>query len=601
MPQRRVGTRPSRLQQSESAAVKFTTFLPKLSKKASDKKKLLSLAERTRQGQASLEWLAELGAATRARRLAANSVKGKRTALNWVTKFVDYTHISSQILDPLVLGYDECSVRLDAFCTFVSHMIDARNSTGLGLAATVATYANSWLDAHFMLPQPIDLHWLKPQIKDWKQGRTREMVGAFGIIIKNQKAGISRRMMADMFELDWKAAGHLRTDILVLVMKSAAQIAFVIMLRRSEYTLSPAGEFNPKVHMTRSDWHWYRADGSKLEYDQQGKLSYQDLVALSNSLDGWLDIRVKTSKCDIHGNWAANPHPVPLRKSEDGAVIQAANYALQVELADPVLRRDDRENTPMFRDPSKKAHPRTKGQITTKSFDEAIIGLLHGVLKRRGDHRSLAEVRRMYSLHSFRIGGVNYLAAMGVPREIRMILGRWKSDAIDVYSRADIELFKKYLSDQGIDHGEFETLAKDLPHHEGAEGVPYGKQVEVMTENGKAEAKVTPEITAGEAMVEMQALKLLAQLTKPGDPASKRPHSLVGRKVEMLIEPDAKKAADASKGEAMAYVRGVVLRAEPAKDKPFVVKWEDESEESFSITTICDSLIPEQPGPEDDD
>ena len=41
-----------------------------------------------------------------------------------------------------------------------------------------------------------------------------------------------------------------------------------------------------------------------------------------------------------------------------------------------------------------------------------------------------------YSSHSLRRGGAQFLRDAGVPRDLIKLMGRWKSDAVDVYMRS---------------------------------------------------------------------------------------------------------------------------------------------------------------------
>ena len=295
-----------------------------------------------------------------------------------------------------------------------------------------------YADCHKLLPQPIDLSWLKPFIEDWKIGRTWIVTGAFGIIKKNQKCGFTRGTMAAMYLLDWLGLCD-SDELLVTAMKAAGQVAFQIMLRRSEYTLGKGATFLATIHMTRSDFHWFKckrdaqgqlvldARGNRIyiafEIDAHGNLSLGDFQEVVHTQEGRVLVTVKTSKCDLEGGWSSNFHPLDIRKDAEGAVIKAGNYVLDYELADPILNMEEREQEPMFRMPKKSGQ-----QVPTSKFDSVIMGLMFEIHRQKGDHKSVAQIRKLYSLHSFRIGGVNALRAAGVPREIRMILGRWKEE-----------------------------------------------------------------------------------------------------------------------------------------------------------------------------
>jgi hypothetical protein len=286
---------------------------------------LVSRSQRTRLGLTTYQELVDRGHATCGMRLARNTIYSKRVALGWVTKFTRAMNLDLEVLDGHSLGADGVTDRLVAFMEFVADSADAKNDTGLALASTVATYASVWIDAHQLLPTPIDVTWLKPKVKEWKSGRTRNMTGAFGIIRKMQKAGITRDMMEQMYELDIWDSLCKGDPVLVVVVKAAGQLAFVMMLRRSEYTLVRGiSEFNPHLRMTRSNIVWIGANGQPLLFDEEGNLDRDDLLALlhlvndpETTLDdfhGRMDATVKTSKSDQTGEWSSHVHPIALRR-----------------------------------------------------------------------------------------------------------------------------------------------------------------------------------------------------------------------------------------------------------------------------------------------
>lgn len=553
-------------------------YLPKISNKPVSGPILMELAERTRAGKSTFQELKNRGARTRGYRYAKGTIVGKKTALNWVTKFVKYCNLESEILDLHELGAQTVRGRLDSFLCYLGDMIDGSSlECGLGLPGTAARYASQWLEAHLLLPIPIDLSWAKDQITAWRKGRARELTEGFGIIQRQQKCGISRDQMEGLYDLDWAEECELNL-YQVLNFQSMGQVAFHVMLRRAEISRAPGVTFNPLIHMTRGDIVWYFADGTRIDYNAEGNLDPRQLLRLYTTLEGRGDLTVKTSKADQSGaQWSSNLHPLVLRKPEENAVIKSANYLLLREILMPCLSKADRDTTPLFN------RFGTKDQETSYNFDKVIIKLLHTLLNKKGRHLSMAQVRKMYSLHSFRIGGVNALRAAGVPREIRMILGRWKSDAIDVYSRTDVELFGKYLMDQGISCPELQTLAEDMPQHEDAVGRKYGEPFDIETINGVPEPLFIPEITLEEATSEM---RVLAQASRAGTDELSLSHSLVGRQLEVQVS---------SSDDTPIIYRGEVIQAQPlVADHPFVVQWEGGGTERVSISAVCDNLVQRQ-------
>ena len=75
----------------------------------------------------------------------------------------------------------------------------------------------------------------------------------------------------------------------------------------------------------------------------------------------------------------------------------------------------------------------------------------------------MAEVRRIYSLHSFRVTATNLLMAAGAPPHLRKILGRWSSDSgMETYTREEIEKEDEYSEESEEEMSRDFFIPKDM-------------------------------------------------------------------------------------------------------------------------------------------
>ena len=96
-----------------------------------------------------------------------------------------------------------------------------------------------------------------------------------------------------------------------------------------------------------------------------------------------------------------------------------------------------------------------------------------GNCKGKRAHISLAEVRRIYSLHSFRVTATNLLMAAGAPPHLRKVLGRWSSDSgMETYTREEMEEMRHFMKQQS------KQLAASLQLPGAAAGVMAGGRLQ---------------------------------------------------------------------------------------------------------------------------
>ena len=533
--------------------------------------------DQARSGYIDFNTLAKTGRSTRLRKWRPNTVAAKRTAAKSWDRFCKLVRLDDQVLDPSKLTHARISDVIDAYCAWAGDSLNGKHSSGFGLPSTVTTYASACLDLHQMLPEPINLEGYKLQLREWRKGRYSDLVGAFGSIRKRQKAGITRRQIKLMMDTDWNPFASKPQAV---VMKSAIQMAFQMMLRRSEYTGDSRTTFSPTTQMTRASVEWFRTDGSKCPLD------IGSLQELRRSQEGYCMVTVATSKCDPRGEWGRYPVPLSLRGSD--TEVKAANYYLDVEILDPVSDMTERQNIPLFRDPD------TGHQLLTGTFDDVVIKVLHQALVGSGVKITLEEVRELWSLHSLRIGGVNALKKAGVDRETRMILGRWKSSAIDTYDRPDREYLQECMKIQDVDCDLYTPLANDMPRHREAEDVPYGEEYEVETVNNTPVPKAVPEISIEEVLLSHNSMGITlgdaqqAQRAQAGTGHRTRStsHPLIGRTVEMMFQME--------QGGETSF-QGRIEQIESEGDKPVRVKFVDGEVMNYTIEETYDSLMEVSP------
>ena len=505
---------------------------------------------------------------TVSRRWRPNTWKGKKTAANAWHRWCQQ-RTPQQLDEVLPLERQLSEALVGEFLEYTSCVVDGKSDHKCGLPGTVATYAISALDLMRRLEPALDTAYLATVVNTWKKGRYQTMTHAFGIIKKFQKAGISRQLMKELFELSWTKAckGDKKLESMA---KAAAQTAFQVMLRRSEYT-SSGEKFWDTTQMTRASLVWYD------ELQQEIVPSLANLRKLLRTKKGYASLTPGTSKSDPTGReWHA--HPSWLKLSDDpDRVVCAANYLLEYEIEYLLPDISDRKRTPLFADPGvgRNRGSKTRGQLMTQTFDNIIIDMICLVEAARGGKRARKQIRKDYSLHSFRIGGVNALRAAKVPREMRMILGRWKSSAIDTYSREDIVEFSGYLEAQDHDvESENTTLAKDMPQHEQAAEKTFAESFEVVTMEDVPLPKKVTEITVKEAET------FYASLSR----SSRVPHPLKGRKVELEFE------TTHNSGDWQPF-KGDIIDVELNGNEPVKVKYEDGEIHYHSYETVVDNLI----------
>ena len=161
-----------------------------------------------------------------------------------------------------------------------------------------------------------------------------------------------------------------------------------------------------------------------------------------------------------------------------------------MEIDDPIVDQQSRAATPLFVDPE------TGAAFGKETFASEFISLIRlSLLLHHGKRFTLAEVRRLWSLHSFRITGLNLLEKAGCPPWLLRIAGRWLSDCHYQYTRQDHNLLATVTAsmDQQPDGStplrEFPSFPFPVKHI--PDSLPQHPDTRKMTQPGQTQVDAT--------------------------------------------------------------------------------------------------------------
>ena len=152
-----------------------------------------------------------------------------------------------------------------------------------------------------------------------------------------------------------------------------------------------------------------------------------------------------------------------------------------MEKDDPIEDERQRLLTPMSKG------PRLNLQMAAYVIDKIAMEALQAAHKLRGVPLSMAEVRRLYSINLWRVGGDETHKKSGTPKDHRKEIGHWVSDVTDSCSRAELELLANYVKEQDVDCHYLQIQDPDMPIYPEALGLrgpgefelnPYSKPVD---------------------------------------------------------------------------------------------------------------------------
>ena len=297
-----------------------------------------------------------------------------RTALKWWSNLCKHIGLNDEVLlfnptNPLQRALMRNIARV--FLTRVSEVtVKGAPRTGVAIMGeTPRRYLDSVIKAHKMLG--IDIAFLSEVGKKWTAGFELDIMRNHGKRPKKHKAGITRALLKDMFDIiDAKyGAGNM----LAPVLKAAMMAAFTNELRRAEF-LRKSGAFNPHLHLSRNhvtyfDHKWKRISPSSTNLRQLREHGGYMLFlppALKND-----------PRCEIWGD-SPTPYPIgPCRRLKQTAFIDYGWWQIELELASPLICEQQRKDTPMFVDPS------TGCQMQVRVFDKILMDLLQQASLRR--------------------------------------------------------------------------------------------------------------------------------------------------------------------------------------------------------------------------
>ena len=223
------------------------------------------------------------------------------------------------------------------------------------------------------------------------------------------------------------------------------------------------GKWSPHLNLSRASVRWFSYDHQEIVPNRT------NLERLMESKNGYARVTSPPGKADQLGNGSSARFPAILPLGAPG-VIQPALQLLRIELRYPVPV-GQRKQYPLFTDPE-------TGFLAfrTKDFDEFVIWIIgESIYYFQGERWSEQQIRKMFSLHSFRIGGTCALRTVGAPKHVRMMAGRWLSEAMGEYDREEVEELIKYMGAQQIATCELiNGQPADLPTFARAKSTPVG-------------------------------------------------------------------------------------------------------------------------------
>ena len=443
-----------------------------------------------------LEVLDDMAQATMNANLAPGSFQNMGTAINAWGRFVKAVGIGyllpilPPIGDPRRPTTENYLKKLYAcFCQHTFVTINPKDKI-LGDPKTARTYASLVAQASARIGNDHrDI--IAETLRQFKRGADRFSIKYRGKRTKVIKAAFElnqiKRWFANNHSLKTKTGTDLFSGIGLVY---GAMIVFNTQKghRRSEYTDGGDG-FDPDWILSRAHVRYFwNKDGRDIEILEPDPDTLRAWRLTASEGTSKLLTKPPLMKNDqlgaVHGNrWT----PLPLTTDD----ICGADWIARMEIEDPVVAREEREQTSLFRD------PKTKNPIRTHIFDKVVMEIIYHDLKSRGAHISMAEVRRIYSLHSFRVTATNLLMAAGAPPHLRKILGRWSSDSgMETYTREEMEEMVHFMKQQSKQL----TTSFQLPGM--APGVMTGGRLQGISRGAKLDAIGMGEIEIATGIIE---------------------------------------------------------------------------------------------------
>lgn len=253
-------------------------------------------------------------------------------------------------------------------------------------------------------------------------------------------------------------------ETVACVVEAASKTAFAIAFRRAEISVKVLEELNILRVMSRACIRWFDHDKREIPPETEAlKQLYEQ-----RHLGGFAEIEIKTSKADQHGDRYGHCRGIAPLTGRKNAV-DPGDSLLRYEMRVPRSNKFERENTFIFSFPD-------GAPLETSILDEYIMHLVWRIFQVLGCPRTVAEVKKLYSLHSFRIGALNAYRLGGMDQLKCMVAGRWTSaSAARMYIRSENdEMINDINKAMQVDAQFNQTIAPDLPAYPLARALPPG-------------------------------------------------------------------------------------------------------------------------------
>ena len=420
----------------------------------------------------------------------------------------------------------------------------------------------------------VDLSFTDDMEKRWRQGTERGVLHTLGRRKKKAKAAFSFSQIKDMYDLDWTPYGGRRKinpRLRVLTLRAAGKLAIQAMFRASEYTSTPKKPFKPTTSLTRDMLEFY----SDRQLNRSVNPTKRNLQNLLRSGRGWALVRIPQLKNDQLMDKGFPPVVLTLHKGE----ICPLRDLLLMEIESPMPQESERKKSPLFVDPE------TGKQLTKNGLSLVFKGLIkRSCGDKMGHIYTDKQIAKVWSLHSFRVTGQNWLRSAGAePWEIKLA-GRWLSDCYEKYTRADLVR----LGDLGTNLSNDSAPAVDLP---GMTTYPYQSRAispdlpspgRTRTQTGigeyTLEAEEAREMVRGgdEDMIDMTQTE--RELFNELVTATSTPKTLIGRTILRSF--------------GGKWYSGIVSKHDNRSEDKYVhIEYHDGDEDSIHISEISDYLV----------
>ena len=392
---------------------------------------------------------------TRSRALAENTWSNRKTSLNHWIRFCKLIGIGEIIW----LDTQDREQRFDTQCIFSEFLyhltmtVKAVEGPGMTPSGTLAQYTSDIVKLHEIVD--VDLSCVTKVTKEYCKGREVQLVDIRGPRLKAKKNGFTIEIMADWERVDWTPFLRQGTQSRrTLVIRAIYQTSFACHWRRSDSTIKDGKTWHPNWHLSRNNVRWFSEEFEEIEP------TFTNLQRLRESRRGYAWVRSPPGKNDRTGEGATARFPSLLPLSSPSWFCPGLAL-LDMEI-EHFIEPQWRSITPLFTDPD------TQEAFRTQDFDSILMRIIQAAYRQiRGKEYSIKQIRKFFSLHSFRIGGMNAIRATSAPSHVRKMAGRWLSDAIDEYDRTELMEMLHFMHEMQGARGVLVTgRPDDLPCYE---------------------------------------------------------------------------------------------------------------------------------------